>query len=75
MVRAFPGTIRAFPGTNGQTGLSAAEAARRLATSGENRLSEAPPRSPLAVLLVQFKSVFILVLAAAAIIAGSEGRS
>lgn len=56
-----------------EAGLNAAEAARRLTTSGENRLSEAPPRSPLAVLLVQFKNVLILVLAAAAVIAGVAG--
>ena len=54
-------------------GLSEAEAARRLVTAGENRLSEAPPRPALAVLLVQFRSVFTLILLIAAIVAGVTG--
>jgi Ca2+-transporting ATPase len=65
-------TVEAL-GTRTDKGLGVPEAARRLAAAGESRLSEAPPRSPLAVLLAQFKSVFTLVLAAAAVIAGLEG--
>lgn len=57
----------------GEVGLSDAEAARRLAKAGENALSEAPPRSALAVLLAQFRSVFTLVLLIAAIVAGATG--
>ena len=54
-------------------GLSELEAARRLEAAGENRLSEAPPRSALAVLLAQFRSVFALILLIAAIVAGVAG--
>ncbi len=53
--------------------LSEPEAARRLETAGENRLSEAPPRSALAVLLAQFRSMFTLILVIAAVVAGVTG--
>ncbi len=46
-------------------GLSEAEAARRLARHGENRLRQAPPKSALDLLLTQFKSVIVWLLAAA----------
>ena len=39
------------------TGLSAQEAAKRLATSGPNELKEADPISPWVVFLGQFKSL------------------
>ena len=60
-------------GSSIDVGLTVAEAERRLASNGENRLAEAPSRSALAVLLAQFKSVFVLVLAGAATIAGVAG--
>jgi len=50
-------------------GLSAADAERRLAKQGPNRLSEIPPRPAWLRLLDQFKGVLILILAVAAVVA------
>lgn len=47
-------------------GLTVAEAERRLAENGLNRLAEAPPRPAWLKLLDQFKGVLILILIAAA---------
>jgi Ca2+-transporting ATPase len=55
------------------TGLSQIEAAERLNRYGPNRLAEKPPRSIWHLLLSQFKSVLILVLIAAAILAATIG--
>ncbi|MDQ2639630.1 MAG: cation-translocating P-type ATPase [Pseudomonadota bacterium] len=55
-------------------GLSAAEARRRLAEHGANQISEAPPRSPLALLAAQFVEVPILVLMCAAVISALIGH-
>ncbi|AJE45186.1 cation-translocating P-type ATPase [Celeribacter indicus] len=49
-----------------ETGLSQAEAARRLKSHGPNRLRRQKPRSALAILLHQFRSVIVWLLAAAA---------
>jgi magnesium-transporting ATPase (P-type) len=49
-------------------GLSAAEAAARLAAHGRNKLPEAPKRSPLIRLLLQFHNILIYVLLGAAVI-------
>ncbi|TNF54733.1 MAG: hypothetical protein EP309_05115, partial [Gammaproteobacteria bacterium] len=43
----------------------------RLARHGENRLTERPPRSKWLVFADQFKSLLILVLVAAALLAGA----
>ena len=59
--------------TDVQHGLTATEAAARLARVGENRLAEKPPRSPWLALLDQFKSLLVLVLLAAAVLAGAIG--
>ncbi|MCM2357556.1 MAG: cation-translocating P-type ATPase [Geobacteraceae bacterium] len=56
-------------------GLSAAEAARRLATFGPNELEVKRGRSPLSIFLDQFRDFMILVLIAAAIISGSIGEA
>ena len=56
-----------------ESGLSDAEAESRLEFAGENILSEAPPRSALAVLISQFRSVLILILIIAAIVAAIAG--
>ena len=53
----------------GPEGLSSAEAARRRAVHGPNRLEAAAPVRPLAVLLRQFTSFLVLLLIAAAGIA------
>ncbi|PTE19544.1 carbonate dehydratase, partial [Cereibacter changlensis JA139] len=52
-------------------GLSAAEAARRLAEHGPNRLPEARARGPLVRFLHQFHNVLIYVLLGAAIVTGA----
>lgn len=56
-------------------GLSAAEAARRLASFGPNELEVKKGRSPLAIFLDQFRDFMILVLIAAAIISGLIGEA
>jgi len=54
-------------------GLSVEEARARLARVGENRLAEAPRRSRWRAFLDQFRSLLILVLIGAAILAGAIG--
>ncbi|MGE5504225.1 MAG: calcium-translocating P-type ATPase, PMCA-type [Actinomycetota bacterium] len=54
-------------------GLDEAEAARRLARTGPNRLPEKPPRPAWALFLDQFKSLLIVVLMAAGVLAGLIG--
>jgi magnesium-transporting ATPase (P-type) len=55
-------------------GLSAAEAAARLATHGRNKLPEAPKRGPLIRLLLQFHNILIYVLLGAAVITALLGH-
>ena len=55
-------------------GLSAAEAAQRLALHGANRLPEARRRSLIRMLVDQFSDFMILVLIAAAVISGVIGE-
>jgi len=50
-------------------GLDAAEAARRLARFGPNRLEHRPPRSALRILAAQFESLVVALLVAAALVA------
>lgn len=59
--------------SNAVTGLSRAEAERRLTTYGPNRLLEKPPKSRLLLLRDQFKGLLILVLIGAALLAGAIG--
>ncbi len=54
-------------------GLSIADAEQRLVVHGANRLAEPPPRSPWLLFLEQFKSVLILILIGAALLAGMIG--
>ncbi|PKO89989.1 MAG: metal-transporting ATPase [Betaproteobacteria bacterium HGW-Betaproteobacteria-10] len=54
-------------------GLSAAEAQVRQATYGANRLAEKPPRSAWLKFFDQFKSFLIIILLAAALLAGLVG--
>jgi magnesium-transporting ATPase (P-type) len=58
----------------GPRGLEEAEARERLARHGPNALPEAPPPSPLAILLHQFQSplIYILLLAVAVTVALGE---
>lgn len=61
-------------GGNLQTGLSIAATATRLAQFGPNALAEAAKRSLLVMLATQFTDFMILVLIAAAVIAGMIGE-
>ncbi|MDP2794004.1 MAG: HAD-IC family P-type ATPase [Sulfurisoma sp.] len=54
-------------------GLSAAEAAARLTQHGPNRLAEKPPRPAWLKFLDQFKSLLVLILLGAAVLAGLVG--
>ena len=56
------------------TGLSAAEAAQRLAANGPNELKEGKRISPLQIFLGQFKSLIIWILIAAGVISGVLGE-
>ncbi|MDB5868596.1 MAG: putative cation transport ATPase [Polaromonas sp.] len=56
------------------SGLAPQEAASRLAGAGLNRLAGPPPRSPWLLFLSQFKSVLILVLFGAAVLAALIGH-
>ena len=58
----------------GTTGLSAAEAAQRLATHGPNRLTPPKKRGPLLRLLLQFHNVLIYVLLGAAAVTALLGH-
>jgi Ca2+-transporting ATPase len=53
----------------GKGGLSSESAAERLRRYGPNRLETRPPRSAWAILIAQFRSVVVLLLAAAALVA------
>jgi Ca2+-transporting ATPase len=55
-------------------GLSAAEAVKRLAEYGPNELTEKKKRTPFMMILDQFRDFMIMVLIAAAIIAGIVGK-
>ena len=57
-----------------RAGLSAAEAAARLARHGENRLPEAAPRSALLRFAAHFNHVLIYVLLGAAVITAGLGH-
>ncbi len=57
------------------SGLSAPEAAQRLATQGPNELKEGQRISPLQLLLGQFKSLIIWILIAAGVVSGLLGET
>lgn len=57
----------------GREGLGSDEAARRLARHGPNRLPRPRRRSALALYLAQFRSVLVLVLVGAALVAWAVG--
>ncbi|HJT20174.1 MAG TPA: HAD-IC family P-type ATPase, partial [Nitrospira sp.] len=56
--------------SNWDTGLTEAEARRRLVEQGPNELPETPPTSPLTILLAQFSSLIVWVLIGAAVVSG-----
>ena len=55
-------------------GLSAQEAARRLATDGPNELKEAKPISPVEILVGPFKSLIVWILIVAGLVSGVLGE-
>ena len=57
-------------GSDRNTGLTEREAEHRLTTVGPNELPEAPPPSPLKILLAQFSSLIVWVLIGAAVVSG-----
>lgn len=59
--------------TNLQSGLSSADAAKRLAQFGANELKEKRARSPWRMLLDQFADFMIIVLIGAAVVSGIVG--
>jgi Ca2+-transporting ATPase len=58
-----------------QNGLTAAEAARRLAENGPNELVERGARSPWAILLEQFTGIMIVILILSAIVSAFLGET
>jgi len=66
--------VAGFLGVQPDVGLSGATAAQRNRQYDPKRLSEAPPRSPWSVYLGQFKSVLILILIGAAVLAAFIGN-
>ena len=61
-------------GVDPARGLGAAEAGRRLERTGPNRLAAKPPRPAWLKFLDQFRSLLILVLLGAALLAGAVGE-
>jgi len=61
--------------TDAAAGLSRSEARRRLASHGANELLAAPPVSPWAILLEQFKNVLIIILLCAIVLSASLGHT
>jgi Ca2+-transporting ATPase len=55
------------------SGLTQSDAISRLTTHGPNRLAEKPPRPPWRKFVDQFKSLLILILLGAAVLAGAIG--
>ncbi|MGQ0695357.1 MAG: cation-translocating P-type ATPase [Nitrospiraceae bacterium] len=65
-----PEALELEVGSDVEKGLSEPEAEHRLATVGPNELPEAPPPSPIRILLAQFSSLIIWVLIGAAVVSG-----
>jgi P-type Ca2+ transporter type 2C len=59
--------------TDSIQGLAASEATRRITDHGPNRLSEKPQRSAWLKFLDQFKSLLVIILLGAAVLAGAIG--
>lgn len=57
------------------SGLTHQEAARRLSEYGENRIAAGPRRSPLRILVRQFRSTLVLILVIASILAATFGEA
>ena len=58
-----------------ESGLSAEQASERLSQTGPNLLPQAPARSPWRVLFAQFKSILILILLGAVVLAALVGST
>ena len=61
--------------TDAGRGLAEAEAARRLQQYGPNALAETQGRSPLAIFAAQFRSLIVLLLVAATVVAFAMGET
>ena len=72
--RLDAGQVAAHLDTELGTGLASAEAGRRLAKHGANELTEGRRRSPWLMLAGQFTDFMIVVLLAAAVVAGIVGE-
>ncbi len=72
--RLEPAQVAEHLGTGIETGLADDEVARRLALHGPNELAEGARRSPWLMLAGQFTDFMILVLIAAAVVAGMVGE-
>jgi P-type Ca2+ transporter type 2C len=66
--------VAGFLDVQPDVGLSSATATQRYQKYGPNRLSETPPRAPRSVFLGQFKSILILILIGAAVLAAFIGN-
>ena len=60
-------------GVDPASGLTAGDAEQRLGEAGPNRLADPPRRSTLALFLDQFRNLLVLILLAAAVLAGVVG--
>ncbi len=69
----MPATDALLALESSRSGLSAAEAARRLHERGANELEQKPPRTPLAIFAAQFKSSMAALLVVAAVLAAALG--
>ncbi len=67
-------TVATDLGTDLQSGLDDAEATLRLAVHGPNTLREGRRRGPARILLAQFTDFMVVVLLAAAVVAGAIGE-
>ncbi len=68
--RFAPDALRRELRTDLHAGLTEREAKDRLAQQGPNELPEAPPASPLALFVAQFKNLIVWVLIGAAVVSG-----
>ena len=68
-----PAAVAAALNVSPTQGLTAAEAAARLATHGPNRIEGRPPRPAWLTFLDQFRNFLVIVLFGAAVLAGAVG--
>ncbi|MDO9242342.1 MAG: cation-transporting P-type ATPase, partial [Rhodocyclaceae bacterium] len=69
-----PAAVAATLKVDPAAGLTASDAAARLASHGPNQLAEKPPRPAWLKFLDQFKNFLVIVLLGAAVLAGAVGE-